>query len=110
MSMTENGISMRSLTAFAARGATAQAAADRALDEATPTKGARREVVRSKSTNPTRYINRNECRKYLLHQAETTRSHKFRRVSSETLLAINEAVRRAMADTVRRLPSKGKTI
>jgi hypothetical protein len=60
--------------------------------------------------NPTRFLNRTECRNFLLQFAAQNRAHKFSRVSEETLRDINEAVRSVMISKVKALPSKGKTI
>lgn len=46
----------------------------------------------------------------MLEQAKSSRHHKFTRVSEETLVEINELVRKAMVHIVHTLPSKGKTI
>lgn len=66
--------------------------------------------ARLRALNPTRFLCRSEVRKFLLEHARSTRTHKFDRVSEETLVAINERVRAVMIEQVHRLPSKGKTI
>jgi MFS superfamily sulfate permease-like transporter len=68
------------------------------------------QIVRSRTTNPTCFLNREAVREFLLEQAAGTRAHKFERVSSKTLHQVNESVRQYMIAFVRRLPSKGKTI
>jgi hypothetical protein len=70
----------------------------------------RAQMARSRTTNPTCFLNREAVRDFLLEQAAGTRHHKFERVSGETLHQVNEEVRRFMIGLVRRLPSKGKTI
>ncbi len=60
--------------------------------------------------NPTPFMCRSAVRKFLLEEAGRTRAHKFTRVSEDTLLAINELVRRHCVTIVHQLPSKGKTI
>ncbi|MGO8839485.1 MAG: hypothetical protein ACLP7I_12140 [Limisphaerales bacterium] len=59
---------------------------------------------------PTPFLCRSAVRKFLLEHAGKTRAHKFNRVSEDTLLAINELVRRHCVTIVSQLPSKGKTI
>jgi len=76
-----------------------------------PVEGQKREAAaRLRGLNPTRFLCRSEVRKFLLQHAERTRSHRFSRVSEETLVEINEAVRQILIARVGRLPSKGKTI
>ena len=90
------------LETFAANGIAAQKAVDQAIAEAV--------ASRPRTLNPTAFINRAAVRDFLLDQARSTRTHKFERVSSETLQMVNEAVRQYCIALVRRLPSKGKTI
>lgn len=67
-------------------------------------------LERPRSLNETRFLNRAAVREFLLEYAAQTRAHKFTRVSAETLRAVNEAARQCCVSTVKRLPSKGKTI
>lgn len=63
------------------------------------------------SINATRLLNRKAVKDLLLATARTVRPfHKFTRVSQDTLIMLNEAVRQAAVSHVKRLPSKGKTI
>jgi len=108
---------------FASAGATAQRAADEvikkqiqskieAVSEATSTgvtpvqaeAGVREKWLKYK------FINATAVHTFLLEQAASTRSHKFTRVSEETLTAVNEAVRQFCVSHVKRMPSKGKTL
>src|SRR5437870_3502693 len=43
-------------------------------------------VSKPRALNPTRFLCRSEVRNFLLQHAEWTRSHKFSRVSEETLV------------------------
>lgn len=63
-----------------------------------------------RALNPTRFLCRSEVRDFLLAYARENRTHKFTRVSEETLTTINEQVRTLLIDRVKRLPSMGKTI
>jgi len=65
---------------------------------------------RPRSLNETCFLNRAAVKTFLLEQAKQTRTHKFSRVSAETLRNVNELVRQHLFAVVRRLPSKGKTI
>ena len=82
------------LKTFVANGQAAQAEMDRMTQH----------------VNPTPFLCRSAVRKFLLEQAANTRAHKFKRVSEDTLLALNELVRRHCVSLVSQLPSKGKTI
>jgi hypothetical protein len=62
-----------------------------------------------KGPKKTRLINRAAVRELALELAKK-RAHKFSRVSEETLIGANEAVRRYLAEHVSRVPSKGKTL
>ncbi len=104
MSMTEQG-----LRSFVARGLAAQSAAESAIANS-QSQIAEDCAARPRALNPTRFICRTEVRSFLLECAEANRSHKFSRVSEETLVEINEHVRALLIAKVRRLPSKGKTI
>jgi hypothetical protein len=64
----------------------------------------------ARSLNPTPFLNRAAVRQFLLDFAKANRAHKFERVSAETLLEVNEAVRHILMAKVRQLPSKGRTI
>ena len=97
---------LEAFLAYCQRGQAAQAA----VDEACETAASLVEKSRPRALNPTQFINRAAVRDFLLEYARANRAHKFERVSSETLQAINEAVRQQMIAHVRRLPSKGKTI
>ena len=66
--------------------------------------------VKLKAINPTPFINRKACKNFLLEQSKATRANKFKRVSAETLLKMNTAVRVAMIGHVRMIPSVGKTL
>lgn len=67
--------------------------------------------VSTSSLNATRFLNRSACRAFLLETAKHLRPfHPFRRVSEQTLVALNESVRMAMVNHVKRMPSKGKTL
>jgi hypothetical protein len=97
-----------SLQTFIANGLAAQRAVDEVIaDSQSPSANG---TARARTLNPTCFLNREACRDFLLEQAAGTRHHKFERVSSETLHQVNEVVRQIMIGTVRRLPSKGKTI
>ena len=64
---------------------------------------------RPRRINPTPMLNRQECREFLLAAAKQHRPfNKFTRVSEETLVRINAAVRLLMIDHVKRMPSKGR--
>ena len=63
-----------------------------------------------KSLNPTPFLNRSRVRKFLLEQAARTRAHKYTRVSEQTLIELNETVRRQCIARVAQLPSMGKRI
>lgn len=56
------------------------------------------------------YINATRCRKFLLECAGKNRTHKFTRVSAETLTTLDEKLRTAMINHVLTFPSKGKTL
>lgn len=66
--------------------------------------------TRPRALNPTRFLCREEVRKFLLEYAQENRAHKWDRVSEETLVALNEIVRAAAIGHVKRAPSKGKTL
>ena len=85
------------LETFVAKGQAAQAAVDRVTDEL-------------KSLNPTPFLCRAHVRKFLLEQAARTRAHKYTRVSEQTMIEINEMVRRYCVHRIAALPSLGKTI
>jgi hypothetical protein len=89
------------LEGFVAAGQAAQRAANAVVERAAP--------VRARTLNPTCFLNASACREFLLEFAGT-RAHKFERVSGKTLHELNEHLRALMISTVRRLPSKGKTI
>jgi len=55
-------------------------------------------------------INRSEVREFLLHWANTNRSHQWSRVSEETLTSAHEALRAWLINHARKFPSKGKTL
>ncbi len=55
-------------------------------------------------------INREQVRRRLLEHAAATRAQKFTRVSEETLLNLNEALRAAIVYHVAHFPSKGETL
>ena len=63
-----------------------------------------------KTINPCPFLCQSAVRKFLLDQAKRTRAHAYSRVSGQTMIEINEAVRQLCIDKVRRLPSMGKTI
>jgi hypothetical protein len=86
-----------SLETFMGNGQADKAAVDRVTDQL-------------RSLNPTPFLCRSAVRKFLLEQAAQNRAHKFTRVSENTLLALNELVRRHCVSLVSQLPSKGKTI
>lgn len=67
-------------------------------------------ATRPRTLNPTVFINRAAVRDFLLEYAREKRTHKFSRVSEETLVEISEQVRLFCIARVGRLPSKGKTI
>lgn len=76
-----------------------------------PTAGrVRRPTSKPRALNPTRFLCRSEVREFMLDFARRYRTHSYTRVSEETLIEVNEAVRQLMIARVRRLPSKGKTI
>lgn len=61
--------------------------------------------------NAARLLNQAAVKELLLEAAAQHRPfHKFTRVSKETLIHLNEIVRAAAVDHVKRLPSAGKTI
>jgi hypothetical protein len=60
--------------------------------------------------NPTPFLNRAKVKSFLLEHAHQTRAQKFTRVSSETLIHLNEIVHQACISHVSRMPSKGKTL
>jgi hypothetical protein len=62
-----------------------------------------------KGPRRTRLINREAVRELLLELAKK-RAHSFTRVSEETLIGANEAVRAFLVGHVNRVPSKGKTL
>lgn len=68
------------------------------------------EAVKLCSSNPTPFLNRAEVKRFLLEFAAHNRAHKFTRVSAETLVKLNEAVRSAAISHIKSLPSAGKTI
>jgi hypothetical protein len=55
-------------------------------------------------------INRSAVREFLLWYARENRSHKFTRVSKDTLDNINSQVRALLVGHVSRFPSKGETL
>jgi hypothetical protein len=58
-----------------------------------------------------RLINKSAVRSLLLDSAKQLRpANKFRRVSSDTLLKLNEVVRAAAVGHVKSFPSKGVTL
>lgn len=99
-------MSEHTLENFVANGQAAQTAVDRLVTSAATSSAA----TKPRALNPTRFLCRSEVRNFLLEYARANRHHKFTRVSEETLIDINEAVRRVMIDRVHRLPSKGETI
>jgi hypothetical protein len=108
---------MNSLEQFASRGLKAQVAVNHLLEGPEWDEAGRKEkeegikeAMRPRSLNPTPLINRAAVKNFLLEHAFHTRTHRFSRVSAETLRDINEAARSACLAVVRRLPSKGKTI
>jgi hypothetical protein len=56
------------------------------------------------------FLNATAVREFLLEHARKTRAKKFSRVSEDTLIAANEALRQWMISHVQRMPSKGKTL
>ena len=62
-----------------------------------------------KGPRKTRLINREAVRELTLELAKK-RAHRFTRVSEETLMGANEAVRQYLVSHVSRFPSKGKTL
>jgi len=62
-----------------------------------------------KGPRKTRLINREAVRELALELAKK-RAHRFSRVSEDTLIQANDAVRRFLVDHVSRFPSKGKTL
>jgi len=96
---------MTILRKFVSNGQAAQAAVDAALDEVKD-----RNIEKLGSINPTPLLCRSAVRTFLLDYAKKTHSHKFTRVSEETLIEINQAVRTHCIRCVTRLPSMGKTI
>jgi hypothetical protein len=55
-------------------------------------------------------INRDYCRRWALDYAATRRHHNFKRVSEQWLDQLEARVKHWMADSIKRLPSRGKTI
>ena len=55
-------------------------------------------------------INRESVRKFLLDTAMSNRTHKFERVSEDTLLQAHEMLRTWCIHHVNRFPSRGKTL
>ena len=94
-----------SLETFVANGQAAQAAVDAALDEVKD-----HEIEKLRAINPTRLLRRSAVRAFLLDYAKKTRSHKFTRVSEQTMIELNEVVRTHCIRCVTRLPSMGRTI
>ena len=84
------------LETFVANGQAAQAAADQAIKQ---------------SVNSTPLLCRSKVRELLLDLSKQFRPfNKFNRVSEETLIAANEALRAWAVGHVKRMPSKGKTL
>jgi hypothetical protein len=68
-------------------------------------------VNKLRSINPTPLLCRSAVRQCLLDAAKQHRPfNKFNRVSEETLIAANEAVRQFLVSHVKRMPSKGRTL
>jgi len=67
-------------------------------------------IQKLRAINPTPFLCRSAVREFLLDQAKRTRSHKFTRVSGQTMIELNELVRQWCINRVLRLPSKGRTI
>lgn len=66
---------------------------------------------RPRSCNPTRLICRSEVRAFLLAAAERSRPYNgFTRVSEQTLLEANAALRQWLLARVHRSPSRGRTL
>lgn len=58
----------------------------------------------------TAFLNAKAVKQYALHVAQTTRAHKFERVGSDFIEAIDHAVRSAIVERIKSAPSKGKTL
>ncbi len=76
------------------------------LPEVSPSEPARA----SRGPSKTPLINREHVRSFLLDLAKRQRSHKWDRVSEQTLVTINETVRAWCVAHVAKFPSKGKTL
>jgi hypothetical protein len=110
----------KQLETFASAGAAAQRAADEvikkqieskieAVAEATSTEVTPVPDVREKWLKYP-LINATAVREFLLEHAGKTRAKKFTRVSEDTLIAANAALRYWLISHVQRMPSKGKTL
>jgi hypothetical protein len=107
------------LETFVRNGQHAQAAVDRMpfkkFIETGPAGPVPKERCKTKaefrqSINPAPLLCQSSVRKLLLDQAARTRSHKFTRVSGQTMIELNEMVRQWCVLRVARLPSMGRTI
>lgn len=96
-----------SLETFVANGRDAQMAVDKVLVTFTASKNGNGRV---RSIDPAPFLKQPAVRKFLLEQAARTRSHKYTRVSSQTMIELNEVVRQSCILRIARLPSMGKTI
>jgi hypothetical protein len=75
------------------------------------TEASRAESQRTaRGPSKTPLINREHVRAFLLDLAKRGRSHKWDRVSEQTLTRINEMVRSFCVHHVAKFPSKGKTL
>lgn len=63
-----------------------------------------------RSINPCPFLCQSKVREFLLNEAKRTRAHVYTRVSGQTMIEINEAVRVRMMTIIARLPSMGRTI
>lgn len=55
-------------------------------------------------------INVKNGKAFLLEEAKRTRAHTFTRVSKQTMIDANEALRQWYLNHIKRMPSKGKTL
>jgi hypothetical protein len=100
-------INAAALHKFVENGQAAQAAAEETIRLET----GHLPVNKLRSINPTPLLCRSAVREFLLDVAKQERPfHKFTRVSEETLLAAQGAVRTFLVNHVKHSPSKGRTL